>query len=329
MPDVACLGILVADVVAKPVDEYPERGKLVLCDQIELHSGGCAANTAIGLARLGASVAVLGKVGNDGFGDFVVDSLTRERCDCSGIVRDPDANTSATCVLVHSDGERSFVHNIGANATIKPEDVNMDIIRAAKILHYAGHNLMPGFDGAPAASVLKAAKDAGVTTCLDTAWDATGQWMSLIEPCLPHVDLCLPSVEEARMITGKETPRSVAQVLLDHGVKTVGLKMGTQGCYVCTADEDFTLPIYPVVPIDATGAGDAFVAGFLRALLEGWQLDWVARLANAVGALCVTGVGTTQGIRGWDDTLQFMESHGDPPPTSPSTPQAHTNPSIS
>jgi sugar/nucleoside kinase (ribokinase family) len=314
VPDVACLGILVADVITKPVDEYPKRGQLVLCDQIELHSGGCAGNTGIGLARLGSDVAVLGKVGADGFGDFVIDRLTRECCDCSGIVRDRDTNTSATCVLVHGDGERSFIHNVGANAKIKPDDVNMGIVRSAKILHYAGHNLMPGFDGAPAASILKAAREAGLTVCLDTAWDATGQWMKLIEPCLPYVDICLPSFDEAKLITGKESPRDVAAVLMDHGVKTVGLKMGTEGCYVRTEREEITLPIYRVVPTDATGAGDAFVAGFLRGVLAGWDLEWTARLANAVGALCVTGIGTTQGIRDWKETLAFMEMHGDRPP---------------
>jgi len=252
MAEVACLGILVADVIARPVDEWPERGKLVLCDQTEMHSGGCAANTGIGLAKLGTEVAVLGKVGNDGFADFVISRLQSHGCDCSGIVRDPDASTSCTFVMVHSDGERSFIHNCGANGRLRPDDVNMDTIKAAKILHLAGHNLMPGFDGEPAGSVVKRAKELGITTCLDT--------------------------------------------------------MGAEGCYIRTADGDeVRLPIYEVDTVDATGAGDAFVAGFLRGVLEGWDVERTGRLANAVGALCCTGIGTTQGIRGWEETLEFME----------------------
>jgi len=307
MADVACLGILVADVIAKPVDEWPERGKLVLCDQTEMHSGGCAANTGIGLAKLGTDVAVLGKVGNDGFADFVIGRLESQGCDCSGIVRDPEASTSCTFVMVHSDGERSFIHNCGANGRLRPDDVNMEIVKASGILHLAGHNLMPGFDGEPAGSVLKRAKEFGVTTCLDTAWDATGQWLKLVEPCLPHVDIALPSYEEAREITGRDEPRDVAQVLLDYGIKTVGLKMGADGCYIRTAaGEEVRLPIYEVETVDATGAGDAFVAGFLRGVLEGWDIERTGRLASAVGALCCTGIGTTQGIRGWEETLAFV-----------------------
>ncbi len=311
MPDVVCLGILVADVVAKPVDEYPQRGQLVHCDQIELHSGGCAANTGIGLARLGAEVAVMGKVGGDGFADFVVDRLTGEGCDCAGVVRDAEVNTSGTMVLVHTDGERSFIHNVGANARLVPSELDLGIATSGTILHLAGHNLMPGFDGDPAASVMKAAKQAGVTTSLDTAWDASGRWMELVAPVLPHIDVALPSFEEAKMITGRDEPADVAQVLLDHGISTVGLKMGTDGCYIRTADDEIRLPIYPVEAVDATGAGDAFVAGFLRGVLEGWDLERTGRLANAVGALCCTGIGTTQGIRGWEETLRFME-HGRP-----------------
>lgn len=309
MPDVVCLGILVADVVAKPVDEYPQRGQLVLCNQIELHSGGCAANTGIGLARLRARVAVIGKVGADGFGDFVTDQLTSAGCDCAGIVRDAEVNTSGTMVLVHTDGERSFIHNVGANARLRRAELDMGIATSGRILHYAGHNLMPGFDGEPAAGVLRDAKAAGVTTSLDTAWDATGQWMSLIAPCLPHVDIMLPSFDEARMITGREEPAEVAQVLLDHGVGLVALKMGTEGCYLRSADQEIRLPIYRVDTVDATGAGDAFVAGFLRGVLEGWDLERTGRLANAVGALCCQGIGTTQGIRGWEETLAFMAEH--------------------
>ncbi|MFQ6132993.1 MAG: carbohydrate kinase family protein [Armatimonadota bacterium] len=310
MPEVVCLGILVADVVAKPVDEYPERGLLVLCDQMEMHSGGCAANTGIGLARLGAEVAVMGKVGTDGFGDFVIDRLTSEGCDCAGIVRTEAVNTSGTMVLVHTDGERSFIHNTGANARLEPSELDMGIATSGRILHYAGHNLMPGFDGEPAAGILREAKAAGVTVSLDTAWDATGRWMSLIAPCLPHVDIMLPSYEEAKMITGRDEPADIAQVLLDHGVGLVALKMGTEGCYIRSADEEVRLPIYCIEAVDATGAGDAFVAGFLRGVLAGWDLERTGRLANAVGALCCQGIGTTQGIRGWEETLAFMEEAG-------------------
>src|SRR5438105_3125590 len=106
MPEVACLGVLVADILGRPVDEMPPRGRLGLVEQIALHIGGCAANTGVDLARLGVETAVLGKVGVDGLGDFLYGAMTREGVDMRGIVRDETVSTSATMVLVGSDGER-------------------------------------------------------------------------------------------------------------------------------------------------------------------------------------------------------------------------------
>lgn len=297
MPDVTCLGILVADVVGKPVNALPDKGKLALVDRMELHSGGCAANTGGALAKIGIDTAVMGKIGDDGFGDFVINYLSKLSVDCRGIAKDMKTATSATMVMVDDAGERSFLHYIGANAAIRVEDVNFDVIRESKILHIAGTFLMPGFDGAPTAEVLKKAKEMGVTTSLDTAWDSRGNWMKLLEPCLPYIDYAVPSIEEARMCTGKEEPAEIAKELMDKGVKVVALKMGEQGCYIKSAEEEIRLPIYKVNAVDANGAGDAFAAGFLAGLANGWDLEKTGKFANATGAFCVTALGATTGIK--------------------------------
>ena len=297
MADVTCLGILVADVVGKPVDQWPERGKLMLVDTMALHIGGCASNAGTALAKIGVDTAIIGKVGDDGFGDFLITSLEKHGADCTGIVRDSEAATSATMVMVHGDGERSFIHYIGANATLTEADVDFDIIKKTKILHIAGAFLMPSFDGEPTARVLKKAKEMGVITSLDTAWDSRGNWMKLLEPCLAYVDYFVPSIEEARMVTGKHEPPDVAEVLMDKGVGTVALKMGDQGCYIKGADVELTIPIYEVNCIDAVGAGDAFAAGFLTGLVNGWDLERAGKFANAAGAFCVTALGATTGIK--------------------------------
>jgi len=307
LPDVSCLGILVADVLARPVDDWPERGRLSLVETMGLHIGGCASNAAIDLTRLGLSVAALGKVGSDGFGDFVVTTLRHEGVNTDGILRDAGVGTSGTMVMVASDGERSFLHYIGANATVRAEDVNMEIIAASRLVHFAGALVMPGFDGDPAASVLEQAQAAGVTTCMDVVWDATGQWMKFLKPCLPHLDVFMPSFAEAREITGQDAPQAAAQALHDHGVNTVVFTLGEEGCFVSGPEGSFTQPTYQVNVLDGTGSGDAFAAGFIRGMLEGWSLEDCARLGNAVGALCCTALGTTAGVRTWDETLQFME----------------------
>ena len=307
MAEVVCLGILVADVVGKPVDRMPERGKLMLVDTMELHTGGCACSTGIALAKIGVDTAVVGKVGDDGFGDFMIGRLASHGIDPRGVVKDKETATSATMVMVHSDGERSFIHYLGANATLREEDVDMDLVARSKVLHVAGTFLMPAFDGAPTASVLRLAKEAGVTTALDTAWDSKGRWMSLLRPALEFVDYAVPSIEEARMVTGRQSPEDVAAVLMDCGVKTVALKMGELGCYIQSGDTSITIPPFQVECVDALGAGDSFAAGLLTGVARGWDLERTGRFANAVGALCVTQLGATTGIRTLEETERFIE----------------------
>jgi sugar/nucleoside kinase (ribokinase family) len=309
MADVVCVGILVADIVGQPVDEYPERGKLALVPRMELHPGGCAANTGIALGKLGIPTRVVGRVGRDGFGDFMVRELERHGVDAAGVARDATANTSATMVTVHSDAERSFIHYRGANAELTDVDVTPALLAGARLLHVAGSLLMPRFDGEPTARVLADARRRGLVTCLDTCWDAQGRWMKVLAPCLPHVDHFVPSIEEAREITGRQAPESVAAALIDAGVGTVVLKMGENGCYVRSRDDRFSLPALKVDAVDALGAGDAFAAGYIAGLVQGWDLERAARFATAVGATCVTALGATTGVRSLQETLDFLRAH--------------------
>ena len=113
MFDVACVGILVADAISRTVDGLPESGKLQLVDKIELYTGGCAVNAAIDMARLGLNAAVIGKIGNDGFGKFMTAALRDEGVNAEGLRVDDTAGTSASIVAVDSGGERSFLHYLG------------------------------------------------------------------------------------------------------------------------------------------------------------------------------------------------------------------------
>ena len=306
--DVLCLGILVADIVAKPIEEMPGKGKLQLVDTMELHTGGCASNAGYDLSKLGISTGLMGKVGMDGFGDFFIKYMEDSGLDTRGIKRTSSANTSATMVMVSADGERTFFHYLGANGELCYDDIDPDILREAKILHIAGAFLMPKFDGGSTATVLKQARDLGITTSLDTAWDSRGNWMSLLEPCLHHIDIFMPSIEEARMVTGKEEPPEIADFLLSYGIGTVALKMGEQGSYIRTRDWEMYVPIFEVETVDSTGAGDAFAAGFLAGVSKGWDHREAAKLASAVGACCVTAMGATAGVKNWQETLSFMNS---------------------
>jgi sugar/nucleoside kinase (ribokinase family) len=306
---IVCIGILVADVVGRPMHAVPEPGRLVLVDEMGLYTGGCAVNAATALAKLGLPVEVIGKVGDDPFGDFVVDAMRDRGIGTQGVKRDQEVGTSATMVMVDPDGERRFVHYIGANARLTKEDVDLQLVSEASILHIGGSLVLPGIDGDPTAELLGEARTAGVTTFLDTVWDDTGRWIMLLEPSLQFIDYFIPSLPEAQAITGLKDPYDVVKALIDYGAGVVALKMGADGCLVMSKEnETLRLPAFDVEVVDATGAGDAFAAGFIAGIWQGWSLEKTAQFATAAGALCVTGLGASGGIRSLLETIQFMET---------------------
>jgi sugar/nucleoside kinase (ribokinase family) len=300
--DVVCLGILVADAIARPVDEVPPRGALELVDEISLHGGGCALNTASALVRLGLDARVVGKVGADPFGDFILRLLDERGVDRRGVLQDSAVSTSATVVLVDSAGERTFLHLPGANGRLRREELDEDALFSGKALHVAGALVMPELDGSPTAGVLEEARARGLRTSLDTVWDATGRWERLL-PSLPHLDLFVPSLAEGSAISGQPEPESIAFWLRERGVGIVALKLGAEGCFVASEEFEGFVAAPAVDAIDGTGAGDAFAAGLLYGYLAGWPLERSAALANASGALAATAVGAVEGVRGLDETL--------------------------
>jgi sugar/nucleoside kinase (ribokinase family) len=306
MSRIVCLGQFTADVVVTTVDSLPEKGKAILVDNISLHNGGCACNTAVALGKLGIDTGVIGKVGRDALGDFLIKVMGDAGLDTAGMVRDPSVTTSSTAVLVHSDGERSFLHYRGGNAVFGEDDMDYDIIEKAEILHVAAALLVGGLDGEPMKRVLARAQDLGVKTCLDTAWDAEGRW-DLIHPSLGHLDYFVPSFEEAQMIAGRKDPPEIAEALLKRGIETVIIKLGAEGCYARSANQELSVPGFKVDRVvDTLGAGDSFVAGFLTGISMGWDLEKSCRLANATGACCVSAPGAS-GIKSLEETLEQFE----------------------
>ncbi len=308
--NVVCFGIVVGDFLVKPFEKMPDRGKLILADRTELHIGGCASNTGVVLKKLGVDVAIIGKVGDDNLGKFVLNKLKEEGLDVSGMMTGKETNTSGTAVFIHPDGERSFIHSIGTNAHLKLAEINFDFVRKFSILHIAGALLMPGFDGDPLAETFKKAKEENVTTCLDTAWDSSGRWMTVLEKALPHVDYFLPSIEEARMITGKNTPEDVAAFLLLKGVKNVGLKMGKEGSFIMNRSEKHYFKALDIKVVDTTGCGDAYAAGFIAGLVRDFSFEKCGLLANLTGTKIATSIGATSGVSSYEDTLKFGSKFG-------------------
>lgn len=302
---IVCLGVLVADVVAKPIDELPRRGTLELIERVELHIGGNAANTAASVAKLGLPVQLVGKVGTDNFGDFLAGALTRVGVNTQAVARDPQAPTSVSIVTVHSDAERSFLHAAGANAALTATDVDWEQLAGARFFHVAGLQLLPQLEGAGVATVLAQAQRRGMTTLLDTVMNPRSLGWSGLEPALAHLDWFVPSVEELRQLSGKAT--IAEQLAFCRSVNPrlgVAIKVGGEGCWIAEAGrEPVLVPAPSVVVVDTLGAGDAWCAGFLAGLSRGMAPVEAGALANKVGAACVQALGATTGIPRLEELL--------------------------
>lgn len=311
MIDIACVGILVADVITKPVDEVPKKGLLGLVDSIELFSGGNAMTAAINIKKIGMESAVIGKIGTDPFGDFLENCLKKSGVSTKGLSRDEKTQTSTSVALSASDGERTFLHCVGANGTFCYDDINWDVINDSRIVFVTGTYLLKTFDGKQTMEFLKKCKELGKVTALDVCWDSKGQWGELINDAMPYIDIFMPSIDEAVMIAGEDEPEKIADVFFERGVKKVVIKLGKDGCYIRESknSEGIVIPSYKVKAVDTTGAGDSFCSGFLSAYAKGKGFLECAQFANATGAHNVMAKGATTGIKSYEEILKFMEDN--------------------
>lgn len=312
MIDVACIGILVADVIAKPVKDMQEKGLSLPVDSIDIYSGGNAMTAAINITRLGFRSSIIGKIGNDVFGRFLKGILEENKVDCRGLRIDNAVQTSASVLMIDDGGERSYLHCTGANAVFSIEDIDWTIIDSAKIIFVTGTFLLDTFDGTQTMSFLKKCKEKGKITALDVCWDSQGRWSDVLNICMPYIDIFMPSIDEAKQLSHRENPDEIADDFFEKGCKSVVIKLGKDGCYIREhkAMKGKILPTYSEIKaIDTTGAGDSFCSGFLAALAKGLDFESSAMFANAVGTHCVMEKGATTGIKSFDEIVRFMEEH--------------------
>jgi len=306
--DVLCVGQLAADILVRPVDRVDFGVDTKRVEGIDIRNGGDCLNAALGLRRLGASVGFAGLVGDDQLGDYLRGVITAAGIDARGLRRTSEARTCACLVLINGNGERTFFYYGGSNDLFGPDMIDPVLVDEAGIVHVGGTYLLPRFDGEGAARLFAAARSRGKPTSMDVTWDTTGRWMSVVEPCLPHLSFFMPSIAEAKHLAGTDDPDGIARCFLDRGVETAVIKLGADGCWVRhRGDEGFHVPSFPTEVVDTTGAGDSFVAGFLTGVLRGWKLPQCAAFACAVAALNIRKVGATAGIPTFDEARAFME----------------------
>ena len=311
MKKICCIGSVTTDIILSPVDALPAPGKLQKIAGASTHVGGCASNAAIDLAKLGVPALLCCKVGADSFGDFVLRTCEEAGVDTLGVLRDPSAATTTSAVCVSSEGERSFLYCPGSTSALRAEEIPEGLLAECGIIFIGGALLLTAFDGAPCGQLLRRMRERGKFTVMDTACDFDGVWLPKIREALPGLDLFMPSYDEAAALSGERELSKIADFFFDCGVGQVVVKTGGDGAYFAPSREErFLLPAYTEIrPVDTTGAGDSFCAGFLCGLAQGWSFEQCGRLANAVGAHCIQAVGASTGIPSLPDVLDFMERH--------------------
>ena len=309
MYDVLCVGILVADVIVKPVKIMPEKGVLSPVDSIELYSGGNAMNVAINLKKLGVSSALVGMIGKDMFGEFLKSCLEKNNVSIASVKATDKVPTAASVLLISDEGERSFWHCEGANGVLSIDDIDFDIVKKSNIVFVTGTYLMNTFDGEQTVDFLKQCKRLGKTTVLDVCWDSKGRWGKILNPAFPYIDIFMPSIDEARQISEEENVFKMAEKFMDRGAGSVVIKCGSDGCYVkeSKTHDGYMMPAFKgISAVDTTGAGDSFCSGFLAALSKGLDFKNCALIGNAAGAHCVMDRGATTGMKSYKEICEFI-----------------------
>ncbi len=303
MVRVAVVGSLNMDLVIRAA-HLPSVGETVLGGTFATFAGGKGANQAVGAARLGATVAMVGRVGDDAFGRLLRDGLGHESIDASGVCTDAGVPTGVALITVDSAGQNTIVVASGANGALTREDVDAArdaIAQSAVVLlqlevpldvvHYAA----------------QIAHAAGCTVILDPA-PAPGE--PLPDALYRLLSVIHPNEVEARALTGvaiatEADARRAAEALLARGCQAAVIKLGAQGAYLAAGARREAIPAIRVTPVDTTAAGDAFAAGMAVALAEKASLQAAVQFATVVGTLKVTRMGAQPSMPTRDELREF------------------------
>jgi sugar/nucleoside kinase (ribokinase family) len=308
--DCVLCGSCVVDILVRPVplEEAIGGGRLIQTDPIEVTTGGIVSNSGTALARLGMNTAAFSYVGNDDWATVIRKKLQSEGMDVQHLMTHPTGATSTTAVLVDETGERSFAHCVGAPKQMTKATFldNLSLFANSRMTLVGYYSLMPNLE-ADLPEVFAAIRETGCQTALDAAGD--GGSMQPLDSILPHLDVYVPSRAEAEHQTGQSDPQRIIETYRQCGAPgLLGVKLGSDGALLSPAADQF-MEVPPVTPpgevVDTTGAGDAFFAGLLCGLLRGMDPTGAGRLAAAVGACCVTGLGASAGLLDFEQTARL------------------------
>ena len=309
-----CSGILYADVACWPIGHVPSEGELVPTEKIELNLGGCAANVAIDLARLGVDVTLSGCIGDDALSDFVARSVSVPKVNASRLQKFAN-RCPGTALHINVEGQdRRFICTTGANDDYVFDDELFQLISepnlpGPKVFYLGGFFMLRALETERTPLFLKTAREQGWTTLVDVVLYGNRPYWDILKPLLPYTDIFMPNEHEGETITGRRIPFDQAKQFLDAGAGAVIITQGEHGTLYLSEKERYRAGVYPTGYVSGAGAGDAFDAGLIAALLEARDHREAVRWGSALGASCVRAVSTTGGVFHREELLEFLDNH--------------------
>lgn len=309
--DAICLGTCLLDISTSGLDfnTFLET-EPNLAESITYSAGGDAVNEAMAMSKLGNRVGLISRVGDDFIGRFLLEQAEAAGVDVASVYRDPDAPTAANNILIGAKDKR--IYTISKNKTSRTEfcedDVDYEVIRRARLIAFGSIFVHEKFDDRALTHLFQTAKQNGAITCADVGPTAGHCSLDGLRHALPYLDYLFPNEREAAMLSGKRDPDEMADYFLNLGIGTVAIKFGAKGSLIKNKKTRFFQQPFYVDPIDTTGAGDCYAAGFMSGLIHGLPLEACAAYASATGALAVGRVGATAGIESAKQVEAFLES---------------------
>lgn len=302
-------GDLNVDVIGR-VDEWPVPGGEGLCRQLEMNCGGVGANCALAIAPWGIKVHLLGCVGQDPFGDLLLDTLRKAGVDVGGVQRSSHSLTGILYINVTPDGQRTFFGSRGANQFMDARQVPASSMVSCTAAHLVGYSFLSPGPQKMAREILRQFHSRGKWVSLDVGMEPCKRIPEKILRLLPQVDLLFVSSEEATILTGESNARKAFAQLQRAGAREIVMKSGKRGCLISEGGILREIPSFAIRAVDSTGAGDAFTAVFLQARLRGWPAVEAALAANAAGAAAACRVGAGAALSDVAGTLRLLRKRG-------------------
>ena len=294
--DVVGLGCCCLDLLGI-IPGMPEVGDEIELLDLSQQGGGEVATALVALAKLGSSVAFVGKIGDDPAGSYIAEELRRYGVDTGHLLVESNAQCLTSIVLIdQQSGERTILAGSSTVSDMLPEEVPAELIENAKCVHLDGTHLQS------ALSVADRARWTEVPVVLDAdvlPFDAE------IQHLIERTDVLIASERFAERFTKTNDLRRSLEPLCGQGPSTVVVTLGERGSVALVNGQQFSCDAFDVHVIDTTGAGDVFHGAFIHGMLSGWELEKIMEFASAVAAISCTQIGGRAGIPSYQQTFDF------------------------